>query len=185
MPSTMTGKSRRIMERPLARKAIASLSDDILPNPVKMPTNTAIASSVDRQRSCEIRKIGGRLVSVKRDKVVVSPLAMRRAASDAERSLAAHLSRYLLTENSFVVRQAGDPPGLPCILDTRITVEHIANYFREGWGVTEIERDLDLLTRAEIEAAIQYYLNHRAEIERDLGRSRDLYEKHAPKRDTV
>src|SRR5436309_15582856 len=41
-PSSMTGKSRRIMERPLARKAIASLSDDILPNPVKMPTNTAI-----------------------------------------------------------------------------------------------------------------------------------------------
>src|SRR5438552_13509795 len=40
-PSSMTGKSRRIMERPLARKAIASLSDDILPNPVKMPTNTA------------------------------------------------------------------------------------------------------------------------------------------------
>ena len=131
----------------------------------------------------ELRRRG--LVSVKRDKVVVSPLAMRRAASDAERSLAAHLSGYLLTENSFVVRQAGDPPGLPCILDTRITVEHIANYFREGWGVTEIERDLDLLTRAEIEAAIQYYLNHRAEIERDLGRSRDLYEKHAPKRDTV
>src|SRR2546427_2686569 len=93
----------------------------------------------------ELRRRG--LVSVKRDKVVVSPLAMRRAASDAERSLAAHLSGYLLTENSFVVRQAGDPPGLPGILDTRITVEHIANYFREGWGVTEIERDLDLLTR--------------------------------------
>ena len=64
MPSTMTGKSRRIMERPLARKAIASLSDDILPNPVKMPTNTAIAGSVDRQRSCEIRKIGGKLVAL-------------------------------------------------------------------------------------------------------------------------
>jgi Protein of unknown function (DUF433). len=32
-------------------------------------------------------------------------------------------------------------------------------YFKEGWGVTEIERDLDLLTRAEIEAAIPYYLN--------------------------
>src|SRR6266566_2368481 len=79
---------------------------------------------------------------------------LRRPGFDAERSLAAHLSGYLLTENSFVVRQAGDPPGLPCILDTRITVEHIANYFREGWGVTEIERDLDLLTRAEIEAAI-------------------------------
>ena len=30
------------MEIPLARKAIASLSDDILPKPVKMPTNTAM-----------------------------------------------------------------------------------------------------------------------------------------------
>src|SRR5207247_11268222 len=41
-PSTITGKSRRIMQRPVARKAIASLSDDILPNPVKMPTKTAM-----------------------------------------------------------------------------------------------------------------------------------------------
>jgi uncharacterized protein (DUF433 family) len=64
-------------------------------------------------------------------------------------------------------------------------VEQIANYFKEGWGVTEIERDLNFLTRSEIEAAIQYYLNHRAEIERDMPRSRELYEKHAPKRDTV
>ena len=131
----------------------------------------------------ELRRRG--LISIKRDKLAVSPFAMRRAASDAERRFAAHLAGYLLTENSFVVRRAGDPPGLPCILDTRITVEQIANYFKEGWGVTEIERDLDLLTRVEIEAAIQYYLNHRPEIERDLRRSRELYEKHAPKRDTI
>jgi len=50
-----------------------------------------------------------------------------------------------------------------------------------GWGVTEIERDLPLLTREEIEAAIQYYLNHRAEIEQDLRRSRAQYEANAPK----
>ena len=131
----------------------------------------------------ELRRRG--LISIKRDKLAVSPFAMRRAASDAERRFAAHLAGYLPTENSFVVRRAGDPPGLPCILDTRITVEQIANYFKEGWGVTEIERDLDLLTRVEIEAAIQYYLNHRPEIERDLRRSRELYEKHAPKRDTI
>jgi len=131
----------------------------------------------------ELRRRG--LVSIKRNKVMVSPLAMRRATSDAERRLAAHLAGYLLTESSFIVRQAGDPPGLPCILDTRITVEQIANYFKEGWGVTEIERDLDVLTRLEIEAAIQYYLNHRAEIDRDRRRSSELYEKHAPKQDTI
>lgn len=114
-------------------------------------------------------------------RITISPLAMRRATSDVQRRLAAHLAGYLLTENSFIVRRAGDPPGLPNILNTRIAVEQIANYFKTGWGVTEIERDLPVLTREEIEAAIQYYLNNRAEIERDLRRSRDLYEANAPK----
>jgi uncharacterized protein (DUF433 family) len=70
-------------------------------------------------------------------------------------------------------------------LNTRITVEQIANYFRGGWGVMEIERDLSLLTREEIEAAIQYYLNHRAEIERDRQHSRELYEAHAGKSESM
>ncbi len=113
--------------------------------------------------------------------ITISSLAMRRAISAEQRRLAAHLAGYLLTENSFIVRRAGDLPGLPCILNTRIAVEQIASYFKDGWGVTEIERDLPLLTREEIEAAIQYYLNHRAEIEQDLRRSRAQYEANAPK----
>ena len=121
------------------------------------------------------------LTAVDEGELTVSPLAMRRAASEAQRRLTSHLAGYQLTENSFIVQRAGDPPGLPCILNTRISVEQIATYFKDGWGVTQIERDLSLLTRAEIEAAIQYYLNHRAEIERDLQRSRELYETHAPK----
>jgi len=99
------------------------------------------------------------LVSTERGQVTVSPLSMRRATSAAQRRLAAHLSGYILTDNAFIVRRAGDPPGLPCILNTRITVEQIANYFREGWEVTAIARDLSLLTRDETEAAIQYYHN--------------------------
>lgn len=116
--------------------------------------------------------------------VSLSPLALRRATTDAQRRLAAHLSGYLPTENSFIVRRAGNatqPPGLPCILNTRIAVEQIASYFKDGWGVTDIARDLPILTREEIEAAIQYYLNHRAEIEQDLRRSHALYEANAPK----
>jgi uncharacterized protein (DUF433 family) len=119
------------------------------------------------------------------DEKTISPLAMRRATSDTERRLASHLAGYLLTENSFIVRRSGDAPGLPAILNTRITVEQIASYFKESWGVAEIERDLPILTRAEIEAAIQYYLNHRAEIERDLQRSRALYEANAPKPELI
>ena len=51
--------------------------------------------------------------------------------------------------------------------------------------MTEIERDVSLLTREEIEAAIQNSLNHREEIERDRQRSRALYEMHAPKPQTT
>src|SRR5215831_5283158 len=61
------------------------------------------------------------LVSRKSGNATALPLAMRRATSDTERRLAAHLSGYLLTENSFIVRRAGEPPGLPSILNTRIT----------------------------------------------------------------
>lgn len=70
-------------------------------------------------------------------------------------------------------------------MNTRITVEQIANSFREGWGVAAIERALSLLTRDEIEAAMQYYLNHRAEIEADRQRSQELYEAHAPRHETL
>lgn len=146
---------------------------------------TAIGVSADEVQAAwqDLQRRG--LVSARRGTVTISPLAMRRATSDIQRRLAAHLSGYMLTENAFIVRRAGDPPGLACILNTRIAVEQIANYFKEGWGVTEIERDMSILTREEIEAAIQYYLNHREEIERDRQRSRALYEAHAPTRQTM
>jgi len=115
----------------------------------------------------------------------LSPTRDGGATSDIQRRLAAHLSGYVLTENAFIVRRAGDPPGFACILNTRIAVEQIASYFKEGWGVTEIARDVSLLTREEIEAAIQNSLNHREEIERDRQRSRALYEMHAPKPQTT
>src|SRR5207253_4720101 len=41
-PRSITGTRSRTIEMPVARNAMASLSEDILPNPVKMPTNTAI-----------------------------------------------------------------------------------------------------------------------------------------------
>ena len=119
------------------------------------------------------------LVAVKGGKITVSSHAMRRANSQVQRRLAAHLAGFLLTENSFILRRAGDPPGSPSILNTRISVEHIAHYFKEGRGVTEIQRDLPQLTREEIEAAVQYYLNHREEIERDMRCSQGIYEAHA------
>jgi uncharacterized protein (DUF433 family) len=125
------------------------------------------------------------LAVVKGGKHTVSPLALRRANSAVQRRLAAHLAGFLLTENSFIVRQAGDPPGSPSILNTGITVEHVANYFKEGCGVTDIQRDLPQLIREEMEAAIRYYLNHREEIECDLRRSQETYAAHAAKQESI
>ena len=153
--------------------------------PALVGWSAALGVSLDEVKTAweDLQRRG--LVATKRGKVTVSPLTMRRATTDVQRRLAAHLLGYLLTENPYIVRRAGDPPSLAYILNTRFSVEHIASYFKEGWGVTDIQRDLHLLTREEIEAAIQYYLNHREEIERGLQRSRELYEEHAPKRETM
>ncbi len=146
---------------------------------------TAIGVSAEEVQAAwqDLQRRG--LVAARPGTVTISPLAMRRATADIQRRLTAHLSGYVLTENAFIVRRAGDPPGFACILNTRIAVEQIASYFKEGWGVTEIARDVSLLTREEIEAAIQNSLNHREEIERDRQRSRALYEMHAPKPQTT
>lgn len=125
------------------------------------------------------------LATVAGGKGTVSPLALRRASNPVQRRLAAHLSGFSLTENSFIVRRAGEPQSRATILNSRIAVEQVAHYFRDGWGVTDLQRDLPQLTREEIEAAIQYYLNHREEIEEDMRRSRDLYEANASKQESV
>jgi uncharacterized protein (DUF433 family) len=79
----------------------------------------------------------------------------------------------------------GKPEGKPQILNTRVLVEYIANYFNEGWGVGEIQREFPFLTREEIEAAIQYYLNHKEEIDRDREESERMYRENAPKGEVV
>jgi len=125
------------------------------------------------------------LATVNGDKGTVSPLAMRRANSPVQRRLATHLSGFMLTENPFIVRRAGDPPGSPSILNTRITVEYIAHCFKDGRGVTDIQRDLPQLTREEIESAIQFYLNHREDIEQDMRRSQEIYAANAQAQESV
>jgi len=145
----------------------------------------AVATTAEDVRTAwdDLQRRG--LGTTKGGRFTVSPLALRRANSPVQRKLAAHLAGFLLTENSFIVRRPGDPPGSPSILNTRITVEHIARYFVDGAGVAEIQRDLPQLTREEIEAAIQYYLNHRDEIERDVRRSDSIYAANAPKQEPI
>jgi len=116
------------------------------------------------------------LVSRRNGKVNISVEAMIRARTDIQRRLASWLSGYELTENSYIVRRSGKPFGSPMILDMRIYVQYIANYFRAGWGVAEIQRELSQLTPEQIETAIQYYLNHREEIESEIKKNMDIFE---------
>ena len=125
------------------------------------------------------------LAREEKGRVVLSPLAMRRAISDVQRKLAALLSGYIPTENPYIVKKAGKPEGKPQILNTRVFVEYIANYFNEGWGVGEIQREFPFLTKEEIEAAIQYYLNHKEEIDREREESERMYRENAPKGEFV
>lgn len=131
----------------------------------------------------ELKRKG--LVREEKGRIIPSPLAMRRATSDVQRKLASILSGYFLTENPFIVKRAGKPEGKPQILNTRILVEYIANYFNEGWSLNEIQREFPFLTREEIEAAVQYYLNHKEEIDRDRKESERLYIERAPRGEVV
>ena len=138
------------------------------------------ASRKEIKRAIEDLKRRG-LAREEKGGIILSPLAMRRAISDVQRKLAAFLSGYLPTENPYIVRKAGKPEGKPQILNTRIFVEYIANYFNEGWGVGEIQKEFPFLTREEIEAAIRYYLNHKEEIDREREESERMYRENAPK----
>jgi uncharacterized protein (DUF433 family) len=141
-------------------------------------------SKKEVKRAIEDLKRRG-LAREEKGRIVLSPLAMRRAISDVQRKLAAILSGYIPTENPYIVKRAGKPEGKPQILNTRVLVEYIANYFNEGWGVGEIQREFPFLTREEIEAAIQYYLNHKEEIDRDREESERMYRENAPKGEVV
>lgn len=173
--------SKPFVARKLRRKIIAEKAGSL---PLDSWAVATGATTEQVKTACDDLQRRG-LAVVKGGDHTVSPLALRRANNAVQRRLAAHLAGFLLTENSFVVRQAGDPPGSPTILNTRITVEQIAHYFNEGWGLTDIQRDLPQLIREEIEAAIQYYLNHREEIERDMRRTQEIYAAHAPKKESI
>jgi len=108
--------------------------------------------------------------------VYISPWAMKRATSDIQRRLASYLSGYELTENSYIVRYKGTQKSAPYILNTRISVDCIAIYFKNGFGISEIEKDYPFLTYNEIEAAVHYYLDHRAEINAYIKRADEIYQ---------
>src|SRR5262249_41774990 len=73
---------------------------------------TATGASTDEVAAAWHDLVRRGLAAESTGQITLSPLALPRATSDTQRRLAAHLSGYLLTENSFIVRRAGSPPVL-------------------------------------------------------------------------
>jgi uncharacterized protein (DUF433 family) len=63
--------------------------------------------------------------------------------------------------------------GAPIIKGTRITVRAIAGYYQLGMSADEILQSLPHLTQAQVHAALAFYFDHQAEIDRELQRNAD------------
>lgn len=105
------------------------------------------------------------------EEIAVAANAPRRVLTDFARRLVCRLLGWELTEHPRVVRAPNIQGGTPVIAGTRMPVYAIASAFDAGMGLNAIQDDYPFLTREEIEAAIQYYLNHKREIDEGLERS--------------
>ena len=76
-------------------------------------------------------------------------------------------SRHIST--GYIVQDKGICGGKPRIDGTRMKVQHIAlEYVHMGLSLEEICKSHPHLNRAQIHAALSYYYEHDAEIERDI-----------------
>jgi uncharacterized protein (DUF433 family) len=64
--------------------------------------------------------------------------------------------------------------GEPIIKGTRISVRDIAGFYQLGMSVDEILQSLPHLTQAQAHAALAFYFDHQAEVDRQLARNADL-----------
>jgi uncharacterized protein (DUF433 family) len=64
--------------------------------------------------------------------------------------------------------------GAPIIQGTRIAVRAIAGYYQLGMSVDDILQSLPHLTQSQVHAALTFYFDHQAEIDRDLRRNSDV-----------
>ncbi len=69
------------------------------------------------------------------------------------------------TEHPHIVRVPDICGGEPILRNTRIPVRLIAEYYKTGTAVEEVQRDYPHLNPAAIYDAISYYIDNQAEIE--------------------
>ena len=80
---------------------------------------------------------------------------------------------------SMIVCTPGTVGGRPRIEGTRMPVQAIAVYYKQGYSPEEIAEIFEHLTLAQVYAALTYYHANQAEIEAAIAAEEELYEKAA------
>ena len=78
------------------------------------------------------------------------------------------MSTVTATDSSYITRNPAVCGGQPVIVGTRTPVKSIVGYYKMGLSVEEILEGLPHLSPAQVFAALSYYHDHQAEIERDI-----------------
>jgi uncharacterized protein (DUF433 family) len=82
------------------------------------------------------------------------------------------VKRQQKTEHPYIVRVQGVCGGQPIIKDSRLSVQHIAQMYKAGDTVDEILQAHPHVKAAAVYDALSYYLDHQAEIEREIANNR-------------
>ena len=82
------------------------------------------------------------------------------------------VKRQQKTEHPYIVRVQGVCGDQPIIKNTRLSVQHIAQMYKAGDTVDEILQAHPHVKAAAVYDAISYYLDHQAEIEREIADNR-------------
>ena len=80
-----------------------------------------------------------------------------------------------LLQSTYIVQDKGICGGQPRIDGTRIKVQHIAlEYERLGWSADQICDAHPGLTLAQVHAAVSYYYDHKAEIDKTIRKDEEF-----------
>ena len=78
---------------------------------------------------------------------------------------------------TLIVRTPGICGGRPCIAETRISVQRIAVWYKNGMNAEEIVERMGNVTLAQVYAALTYYHANREEIEAYIASEKNDYER--------
>jgi uncharacterized protein (DUF433 family) len=78
---------------------------------------------------------------------------------------------------TLIVRSPDTLGGRPRIVGTRLSVQRVARWYKQGLNAEEIYDRIGTVTLAQVYAALTYYHSNRQEIEDYLANEKDEYDR--------